>query len=103
NWCRGFDSRVLDGEKVVDQRPVYIGIVNWLGRLGAWVSYVSGLADKYIVDGLANLMADVVYGVGGRLRNLQKGYLRSYVLFLVLAAVGVFLMLSYLVRIALAG
>jgi len=37
------------------------------------------------------------FAVGARLRNVQTGYLRSYVLFLVLAAVGIFVLLSYLV------
>ena len=40
----------------------------------------------------------MIYGVGSWLRNVQTGYLRSYVLFLVLAAVGIFVVLSYFVR-----
>jgi NADH-quinone oxidoreductase subunit L len=102
-WCRLFDSRILDGEVVVDKQPVYIGVVNWFGRFWAWVSYVGGLIDHYIVDGLVNVTADAIWSIGARLRNVQTGYLRSYVLFLVLAAVGIFLMLSYLVRVAMAG
>jgi NADH-quinone oxidoreductase subunit L len=103
NWCRAFDSRVLDGEKTVDRQPVYVGVVNWLGRLFAWFAVVGGLIDHYIVDGLVNLTADTIYAVGARLRNIQTGYLRSYVLFLVLGLVAVFLVLSYLVRMAMAG
>jgi NADH-quinone oxidoreductase subunit L len=103
NWCRGFDSRVLDGEKTVDQQPVYVGVVNWVGRFGAWLAVVGGLIDHYVVDGLVNLTADVIYAVGARLRRIQTGYIRSYVLFLVLGAVAVFLVLSYLVRMAMAG
>jgi NADH-quinone oxidoreductase subunit L len=103
NWCRAFDSRVLDGEKIVEKQPVYVGIVNWFGRFWAWVSWVGGLADRYIVDGLVNLTADTIWEIGARLRNVQTGYIRSYVLFLVLAAVGLFLMLTYLVRMAMAG
>jgi hypothetical protein len=87
----------------VDKQPVYIGVVNWFGRFWAWVSYVGGLIDHYIVDGLVNVTADAIWSIGARLRNVQTGYLRSYVLFLVLAAVGIFLMLSYLVRVAMAG
>jgi hypothetical protein len=45
----------------------------------------------------------VIYAVGGRLRVVQTGYLRSYVLFLVLAAVGCFVLLSYFVAMATAG
>ena len=45
----------------------------------------------------------VVYAVGARLRTLQTGYLRSYVLFLVLAAVGIFFALTYFLALAAAG
>lgn len=38
-----------------------------------------------------------IHGVGDRLRNVQTGYIRSYVLFLVLAVVGMFALLSYFV------
>ena len=51
---------------------------------------------------LANLIARVVYAVGGWLRNVQTGYIRSYVLFLVLAAVGLFAALTYFVSLAAA-
>ena len=44
----------------------------------------------------------MIYGVGDRLRTVQTGYLRSYVLFLVLAAVGIFVVLSYFVAMATA-
>lgn len=102
-WCRLFDSKVLDGEREVERQPVYVGIVNWFGRFWAWVSWATGKIDLGIVDGLVNLTADVIYAVGARLRRVQTGYIRSYVLFLVLAAVGIFLFLSYLVRMAMAG
>ncbi len=54
---------------------------------------MSGLFDRYVVDGMVNLLATVSYGIGGWLRGFQTGYLRSYVLFLVLAAVGIWVML----------
>jgi NADH-quinone oxidoreductase subunit L len=103
NWCRSFDGRVLDGERTVEKQPVYVGVVNWVGRFWAWMAVVGGLIDHYVVDGLVNLTADVIYAVGSRLRHIQTGYLRSYVLFLVLGAVAVFLVLSFLVRMAIAG
>jgi NADH-quinone oxidoreductase subunit L len=82
-WCRWFDTYVIDG------------VVNWLGRFTVGVSRESGRADRYVVDGLVNLLARVCYGVGGGLRRVQTGYLRSYVLFLVLAAVGIWVIVSY--------
>ncbi len=50
-----------------------------------------------------NVVGRTVYGVGSGLRRVQTGYLRSYVLFLVLAAVGVFLLLTWWVTLVLAG
>jgi NADH-quinone oxidoreductase subunit L len=103
NWCRSFDSRALDGEKTGEKQPIYVGVVNWFGRFWAWMATIGGLIDRYIVDGLVNLTADVIYGIGSRLRNVQTGYIRSYVLFLVLGAVAIFLVLSTLIRMAMAG
>jgi NADH-quinone oxidoreductase subunit L len=90
-WCAWFDLRVIDG------------IIHLLGRLTVLASKWDGLFDNNVVDGLVNLVGNVTYAVGGRLRQVQTGFLRSYVLFLVLAAAGIFLVLSYLVRIAIAG
>jgi NADH-quinone oxidoreductase subunit L len=101
--CRWFDSRVLDGQTGTEKQPAYVGVVNWVGLFWVWVSWLGGRIDHLVVDGLVNLTARVVYAVGGWLRTIQTGYIRSYVLFLVLAAVGIFVILSYLVRIALAG
>jgi NADH-quinone oxidoreductase subunit L len=89
-WFRWFDTRVIDG--VVD---------------GAAVATVrtakgGGRFDNGIIDGLANLIARVVYAVGAWLRGAQTGYIRSYVLFLVLAAVGLFAALTYFVSLAAA-
>jgi NADH-quinone oxidoreductase subunit L len=90
-WCRAFDTYVIDG------------FLNGLARITVWVSKWDGRFDNGVVDGLVNLIANVTYGIGARLRNVQTGFLRSYVLFLVLAAVGIFILLSYLVTMAAAG
>jgi NADH-quinone oxidoreductase subunit L len=91
-WCKAFDTRVIDG---------FVDGLAWLGRQASrW----DGLFDARIVDGLVNVTADVIYGVGGRLRAVQTGSLRSYVLFLALAAVGIFVVLSYVyISLAVAG
>jgi NADH-quinone oxidoreductase subunit L len=89
-WCRAFDTRVIDGT-VDNTARATVKVSQWNGRF-----------DLGVIDGLVNLLADVFYGVGGRLRAVQTGYLRSYVLFLVLAAVGIFAVLSYFVAMAAA-
>jgi len=81
NWCRAFDTYVIDG------------FVNFLGWFFVKIADIGGLFDRYVVDGLVNLIARVSYGIGDWLRNFQTGYIRSYVLFLVLAAVGIWVVL----------
>jgi NADH-quinone oxidoreductase subunit L len=75
-WARAFDTYVIDG------------LVNVTGRWVVRVSSFSGSVDRGIVDGLVNVLANVSYAVGAWFRTLQTGYLRSYVLFLALAAIG---------------
>jgi NADH-quinone oxidoreductase subunit L len=89
--ARWFDTHVIDN------------IVNGFARVGVLTARIDGLIDAHIVDGLVNVLANVCYGIGGRLRRVQTGFLRSYVLFLALAAVAIFVVLSYFVTRALAG
>src|SRR5262249_4520087 len=89
--ARWFDTHVIDG------------VVNGLGRCGVLLSRWNGIFDARIIDGLVNVLADACYGLGARLRGVQTGYLRSYVLFLALAAVAIFVVLTYFVTRALAG
>lgn len=91
HWCRAFDATVIDG------------FVNWLARAGVVVSKWDGAFDKYVVDGLVNVTGNTIYSIGDRLRNVQTGYLRSYVLFLVLAAIGLYVVLAYFMSLASAG
>ncbi len=90
-WFRWFDSTVIDG------------IINGLARCTVWFSKRNGRFDNSIIDGIANLIAIVAYGLGSWFRRFQTGYLRSYVLFLVMAAIGLFALLKYLVGVASAG
>jgi NADH-quinone oxidoreductase subunit L len=86
SWCRAFDTKVIDG------------VADGLGRATVQVSRWDGRFDLGIVDGLVNLTARVVFGIGGRLRNVQTGYIRSYVLFTVLAAVGIYIVARVVAR-----
>jgi NADH-quinone oxidoreductase subunit L len=84
-WCRLFDNRVIDGT------------VDGTARATVKVSRWNGWFDNGIVDGLVNVTARAMYGVGNWMRNLQTGYIRSYVLFLVLAAVAIWVVLTMFV------
>jgi NADH-quinone oxidoreductase subunit L len=81
--------------KTVDIR----GIDWFLDNLARWTvrgARFGGRFDNNVIDGLVNLIATVAYGIAGWFRRWQTGYLRSYVLFLVMGAVGLFVLLSYL-------
>ncbi|MBI2808226.1 MAG: NADH-quinone oxidoreductase subunit L [Planctomycetes bacterium] len=81
HWCRNVDTYAIDG---------FLNLVgHWTVLTSAW----SGRFDRGIIDGSVNLLADVSYAIGSWLRNVQTGYLRSYILFLALAAMGVWILL----------
>jgi NADH-quinone oxidoreductase subunit L len=79
------------------------GVLHGVARGTVRVSRSNGRFDNGVIDGIVNLIGNVTYAVGGWLRGVQTGFLRSYVLFLVLAAIGCFVMLSYFVAMATAG
>ncbi|MHB1426027.1 MAG: NADH-quinone oxidoreductase subunit L [Gemmataceae bacterium] len=91
HWFSAFDLHVIDG------------IIHAIAHFGVLLSKWDGVFDNLVVDGLVNLVGNAIYNAGGRLRNVQTGFLRSYVLFLVLAAAGIFMVLAYFVRMATAG
>jgi NADH-quinone oxidoreductase subunit L len=88
---RAFDLKVLDG------------VIHAVARGTVGLSRLDGLFDHYVIDGLVNLVGRVTWSCGAWMRTVQTGSLRSYVLFLVLAAVGIFILLSYFVTVATAG
>ncbi len=90
-WFRWFDLTVIDG------------VIHFVAFAAVRVSKWDGRFDNFFVDGLVNVVGRTVQGVGAGLRRVQTGYLRSYILFLALAAVGVFLLLTWWVTLVLAG
>ncbi|GBD35282.1 NADH-quinone oxidoreductase subunit L [bacterium HR36] len=82
--CRWFDLYVIDG------------LVDGSARATVKISQWDGKFDLGIIDGLVNLTADIIYAVAAWLRHVQTGLLRNYVLFLALAAVGIFALVSYI-------
>jgi NADH-quinone oxidoreductase subunit L len=91
HWCRAFDLSIID--RSIDS--LALGTI----RLAKW----GGSFDLHIIDGAANLIADIAYACGRALRRVQTGYLRSYVLFLVLAAITTYFVLRYFVSLAAAS
>jgi NADH-quinone oxidoreductase subunit L len=74
-----------------------VGIINGLGVDGSgWLtrvaSSISGLWDSWIVDGLVNLAARIVWLFSWPVRMLQTGRVARYALFMLL---GVMIFLGY--------
>ena len=67
------------------------GAVNLAATITVFGSWLSGLFDNYIVDGLVNAASLVTLDLGGRLRRLQTGSINGY-LYGILAAVMVILL-----------
>ncbi len=84
HWLKVFDLYVIDGA------------IHGIARFAVWVSKWDGIFDRNIVDGLVNVVGNTTYAVGAGFRRAQTGVLRRYVLFLVLAAIGIFVWYSAL-------
>ncbi len=75
--CAGFDRYVIDF--IVDGSAYATRFVSWL----------NGLFDNYIIDGLVNRIADLTIGVGSRFRQLQTGSINGYLYVIVVGVVAV--------------
>ena len=88
---RAFDLKVIDGA------------LHGVARGTVGVARADGRFDNGFIDYLVNLVGRVTHAVGASLRGWQTGYLRSYVLFLVLDAIAIFFLLTYFMTLAVAG
>ena len=84
---RGLIDRLING-------------VAWSARglagFDAWI-------DRTLVDGLVNATAAATWNTGQRLRGLQTGRLRQYVVFIVLGTVTLFVIAALAFRSAFTG
>ncbi len=69
HWCKNFDLKGIDW------------VLHGSAKATVTVSRWNGAFDKGVIDGLANLTARVFYATGSWLKNVQTGFLRSYILF----------------------
>jgi NADH:ubiquinone oxidoreductase subunit 5 (subunit L)/multisubunit Na+/H+ antiporter MnhA subunit len=75
---RGFDLRIIDG------------VVNGSASVTKTISFIGGAIDKYVVDGIVNVSAWILYGFGLLFRVIQTGHLRFYLGILALGFVALF-------------
>jgi NADH-quinone oxidoreductase subunit L len=76
-------------------RNVIDRIIDGLARIVVVVSKYDDWFDRLFVDGLVNGMARVTYSVADALRGLQTGRVRQYVMFVVVATVALFILVSF--------
>jgi NADH-quinone oxidoreductase subunit L len=88
HWCKNVDLLGIDS------------VLHATAHATKWVAWVEGRFDNGVVDGLVNQLAKVTWRVGLSLRHVQTGFLRSYVLFLVVAIFVIVVALSYVVMAA---
>jgi NADH-quinone oxidoreductase subunit L len=79
------------------------GLIHGLATVTRWFARAwDRIADQGIVDGLVNLVGRSTYRIGVALRGLQTGSLRQYVMFIVIGAIAIFLLISFLLSPTLA-
>jgi len=83
NWIAAWDKQGID--RMVDGLVSLVGLV---ARLDEWI-------DRIFVDGLVNGLAHVTFAAGLRLRTLQNGNLRQYVMWIAVGTVALFLLISF--------
>ena len=84
---RGLIDKLIDGVAWSARR---------LAGFDAWI-------DRTIVDGVVNATAKATWSTGLKLRGLQTGHLRQYVVFIVLGTVALFVLASLAFRSAVGG
>jgi len=78
-----FDRKVID--RFID------GCALWTRKLSRW----NDAFDRGLVDGLVNLVGGWTYDLASRIRGVQTGNLRQYVLFIVVGTVVLFVLVSF--------
>jgi proton-translocating NADH-quinone oxidoreductase chain L len=67
------------------------------------ISIIDDTIDRWFVDGLVNRVARVIHSAGISLRRVQTGYLRQYIMFIVIGTVALFILISFFWSYSLAG
>ena len=69
-------------------------VVDGLAYVTRATCWIEDLIDRWFVDGIVNRTAEWLYAVGLWLRNVQTGRLREYVMYIVIATVTLFIVIS---------
>ena len=78
-----------------------VHVIDALVNLAAWivkfVANVDGAIDKYLVDGLVNLLSEIVLAFGRRMRRLETGRIENYLVGALAGALA-FVAVNYLIH-----
>ncbi|MFZ5829803.1 MAG: NADH-quinone oxidoreductase subunit L [Planctomycetota bacterium] len=69
-------------------------LIDGLARLAVQVSHIDDWFDRLFVDRFVNRLADWTYAIGLRLRAVQSGNLRQYVMFIAVGTITLFVLMS---------
>ncbi|MEN6557066.1 MAG: proton-conducting transporter membrane subunit, partial [Thermoguttaceae bacterium] len=86
--------RVSRWVAVLDKRGID-SLVDGSARLVHAVAIVDDWIDRLLVDALVNALARRTYALGIRLRAIQTGSIRQYVVWLAVGVVGLFVLMSF--------
>ena len=75
-------------------------VIDWILDRLAWVTRTFSVsaervADQTVVDGFVNRLASYTYALGIKLRGVQTGSLRQYIMFIGAGTVAVFAVASF--------
>ncbi len=84
-------------------RNVIDVFINNLALAARMVARLDDLIDRYVVDGLINLAAGWTYAIGTWFHGAETGRLRQYVMFIVVATVALFVLVTFYLNSTLAG
>jgi NADH-quinone oxidoreductase subunit L len=79
-----FDQKVIDA------------LVLKFASLVRFISSISILIDKYLIDGLVNAMGSLAKGIGRIARNFQTGKLQQYLATMLLLVITFFILIYFL-------
>jgi NADH-quinone oxidoreductase subunit L len=84
-------------------RHVIDRAINRLAASVRGVARLDDMIDRYVVDGAVNVAADWIFGIGVWFHGAETGKLRQYVMFIVVATVALFVLISFYMNSTFAG
>jgi proton-translocating NADH-quinone oxidoreductase chain L len=97
-WVFVRGARVVAGIAAAIDRYIIDGLADNAARTVTLCARIDNWFDRNIVDRFIDLLADATYGAGVRLRRLQTGSVRQYVMLLAVGTVALFIVMSFYVK-----